>query len=144
MKLTELQKPIPRAGLYPYYIDSNENIYVHLMIPSNSEFGGSEPQLAKGKIDSGESIKDGAIREACEELGLKKENLKFVRPLFKDVTPSGRDIHVFYGEVFDKDNFGQFHYETGWAGWIEINEAIVKTRKWQKKYLNKLQAILEN
>ena len=40
-----------------------------------SAYGGTSPQLAKGKIERGDSVIDTAWREGEEELGLKKSNM---------------------------------------------------------------------
>ena len=62
-----------RAGIVPYFIDNNQ-IYVYLMIPSDPAYGGTEPQIAKGRVEE-EGEEEAAIREGEEELGLIRANI---------------------------------------------------------------------
>ena len=57
-----------RAGTIPYVNEGGE-IKMMFMIPSNSEYGGDQAQIAKGKVEDGETTEFAAIREAKEELG---------------------------------------------------------------------------
>ena len=144
MKLTEIfetkLRKADRAGFFPYYKE-NDKIYVYLMIPSDAAYGGTSPQIAKGKVDSGETHQGSAIREAEEELGLMRDNLKEVSLLISDEVEGLDGIYtmkIFYGEIKNPKDFNKPHYETGWAGWIEINQALQKIRKNQFKYLQLL------
>lgn len=145
MRLHEMGKPriSPRGGFIPYYIDDKGSVSVYLMIPSDPKYGGDKPQIAKGKIDPGEDALEGGTREAEEELGLKRNNLKSSFQLAsEDITglDNTYNITIFAGEVNNPDDFGQPHYETGWAGWIEIDKALTTMRPNQKKYV----ALLKN
>lgn len=113
------KKKIPRAGFIPFYLEDGE-IYVMTMKPSDSRYGGDKFQLAKGKVESGETSQFAAEREASEELGLKRDNLK-------NSVYLGRFLgytDVFYGEVIDKDDFGKTTYETKEARWMPLAEFL--------------------
>jgi len=138
MRLDELEdKRSTRAGLIPYAFKEN-GLNVYLMIPSDANYGGKEPQIAKGRIDPGEDAKTAALREASEELGLKLDNVTDVEFLIKD-TITGLDetyvMSVFSAKVINPDDFNTPDFETGWAGWIPINEALAIGRNTQRKYL---------
>lgn len=89
------------------------------MVPSDERFGGKYPQFAKGIIEPGYTAKDNAIKEATEELGLKKENLINVDFLFFD---KQANIHWFYGECscMELDNP---HHESLFSFWAELSQA---------------------
>ena len=114
-----------RAGFIPYFKDNNE-IHIMLMIPSDPAYGGNCPQICKGFAEESETYSDAAIREAEEELGLKRENIKSIH-YFKTI----KNIAIYYGEIIDKNDFNQFHYETGETLWID-EKNIGDVRDWQQ------------
>ena len=105
---------IDRGGVIPYYIADNGDIMMMFMKPSDSRYGGKEFQIAKGKIEEGESIEDGAFREAAEELGLFIPNTRNHKLLG---TFLGRTT-VYLAEVIDKDKFGDPTDETSDVAWM--------------------------
>ena len=118
-----INRKAPRAGFIPYYIHDG-SLYVMLMQPSNPKFGGSEFQMAKGRVEEGETHMEAAIREATEELGLRECNIVSTQflGLYFNYT------EVYYGEIKDKDDFGDFHFETGATKWMHIDEFFVTGR----------------
>ena len=74
MKLHEMKTTILKAGFLPFYIQNGSPIFL-FMVSSNPKYGGTKPMISKGYVEIGEDIEDAAIREAQEELGLKKSNL---------------------------------------------------------------------
>jgi len=54
-------------------------------IPSDPAYGGDKFQIVKGRVDNNEDIEVATIREASEELGLKKDNIKLLRLVSKEV-----------------------------------------------------------
>lgn len=119
-------KKIFRAGLIPLYIDPNniDNSKMMFMVPSDTLYGGSDPQIAKGQIENGESAEEAALREAGEELGLRNSNI--VR-LFDCGSWLGR-THLFVA-VVETDDPAQFdvpHFETRSVHWLtkaQFNES---------------------
>lgn len=107
----------PRAGFLPYYVEDGK-LYVMFMKPSDSNFGGDCFQIAKGKVDPGETAEDAAKREASEEIGLKIANLDTMKYFgtFLGYT------ELYYGRVIDKDDFGPHDYETGETKWMDVEE----------------------
>ncbi len=79
MQRPKINKKELRAGLLPYVIIRNKEgkkIPVFLfMVPSNPEMGGPRPQIAKGRIEYGETPLQAALREANEEIGIKSEDI---------------------------------------------------------------------
>ncbi len=108
-----------RGGVIPYFIDGDE-IKMLFMKPSNDKFGGSDYQIAKGKIEDGEDIKDGAFREAEEELGLFVPNTTDHKKLG---TFLGRTT-VFLARVKDPSDkmFGDTTNETKSVKWMTNDE----------------------
>lgn len=107
----------PRAGLIPYVIEDNQ-IQMLFMRPSDPRFGTDALQIAKGKIDKGETPEHAAIREAQEELGLFKSNIDNVQLLGTFL----KSITVYICHVKDKTLFGQPNFETESTEWLTIEQ----------------------
>jgi 8-oxo-dGTP pyrophosphatase MutT (NUDIX family) len=119
-----------RAGLIPFLV-SNGKMYVCLMQPSNSEYGGDRFQLAKGHIDEGEADKDCAVREAIEELGLIRESI-------------GKLFHItdvkkisWWSAEYKNFELGHHTDESKDVKWVEIDEAFDIIREWQRPILSR-------
>lgn len=126
------KKKILRAGFIPYYIE-NKNVYVMLMKPSDEKYGGDKFQLAKGRVESGETSLEAALREANEELGLKYSNIE-------DISYLGTFLgytDVYYGKVIDKNDFQETTYETGETAWMTVEEFLDKGRDLHKPLFKK-------
>jgi len=127
-----------RAGIVPYYVDQG-TIWVRLMIPSNSDFGGTKLQIGKGRVEPGEDVQETAVREGEEELGLKRTN--FAGPIVmvgQSLITGQEETYTFYCyavQVKNVKNFNQPHYETGWSGWVPSEEALSKIKNAQKSLL---------
>ena len=109
---------IERAGLIPFYITDDGQYEMMFMLPSDPMYGGSEFQIAKGKIEIGESELETAIRESSEELGLRYTNLS-------DTLYCGKFLgrtHIFAGIVTSKEDFGDFDFETSAVMWMSPNK----------------------
>jgi 8-oxo-dGTP pyrophosphatase MutT (NUDIX family) len=127
------RKKIARAGFIPYYVE-NETIYVLMMKPSNAKYGGTQFQIAKGKIEAGEDAETAALREAKEEIGLLASNVVSVHYLGRYL---GR-TSIFYGEIKDKNNFIDTTYETDVTKWMSIEEFLKDGRDIHKFILREL------
>lgn len=112
------EKEKPRGGVIPYFIDENENVEMMFMMPSGTDKNYNHDwQVAKGKIDPGETIEEGAFREACEELGMFMPNVveKYDLGLFSN-------IRVYVARIRDKNLFGQPDYETEDVRWMTAEQ----------------------
>lgn len=107
------KKKVYRAGVIPYYLDG-DNINMLFMIPSDPKFGGSSPQVSKGKREEGESDEETAFREASEELGLFKGNIIHSHLLGNFL---GR-TKVYVAKIKDPTMFGDPHFETKETKWL--------------------------
>lgn len=144
MRLDEIKKKRrSRAGIYPVYTDADGQVWVCLMIPSDPAYGGPQPQMGKGGVDDGQTPEQAAVREGEEELGLRQSNMKGVEFLTKE-TISGLDksydIYVYTTEIIDPKAFDKPHYESSWAGFLEIGDAIARTRSNQRSFLEMVKA----
>ena len=139
-----------RAGIVPYFFDG-QKVNVYLMIPSNAAYGGTEPQIAKGRVEN-ENEQEAAVREGEEELGLVPNNIEKIEigwsGNLSGMSDNGYKFVVYMAAVKDPKFFGHPHYETSWAGWIseqEINRvrssqrAIVSTIIQKAKALQKVE-----
>ena len=106
-----------RAGLIPFIVE-NGTVKFLLMKPSDAKYGGEEFQIAKGKIEKGESPEEAAIREAEEELGLVQSNIMNMSYLGNYL---GR-TSVFIAEIKDKHLFGTTCFETADTIWMTLAE----------------------
>jgi len=145
LKLFENYKPQNRAGVIPYHIENGE-IKMLFFIPSDPAYGGPNFQIAKGRVDEGETEKDSALREGFEEVGLNIENVKNVDlvtiEILQGMDNYDYEYHLFAVEVYNKENFSEFGFETGEIGWLTMEEYENKGRKSQlelvKKTYNKI------
>lgn len=126
MKLFEVAttEKVAKAGFMPFVIRKGVPVYL-FMISSDGKFGGDEAQIAKGHIDAGETAATAAVREAEEELGLRKSNLL---SSFKGWSGSQTGLKskypftVFAGQVKSKKAFNKPHYETKATLWLSAEE----------------------
>ena len=129
-----------RAGLIPYIIE-DDIVKMLFFIPSDYAYGGDKFQIAKGRVDSNEEVETAAVREASEELGLKKENIKSVTLVSKEVLSGmsnyNYDFYLYVAEVNNKENFDKFSDETGEVGWLTMEEYEKKGRKSQLEIVRK-------
>lgn len=131
-----------RAGLLPY-LRTGDTIQYLMMVSSDPKFGGPRPMISKGKIEPGEGVLDTAIREAEEELGLKRRNIRKVRDLADErvVLHSGTyDLTLFSCEVIDRYDFGKWCDETEYILWMTLDEFREHGRKDHVKYVEQLEA----
>lgn len=113
-----------RAGLLPYIVE-NETVKFLLMKPADERYGGPHFQIAKGKIEDGESDAQAALREAEEELGLIQSNIHSVEFLGNYL---GR-TSMFIAAVKDKALFNEPHFETSETIWLSLSEYDAIGRK---------------
>lgn len=88
--------------------------------------------IAKGHIDAGENCEQAAIREASEELGLKKNNI-IGNPFLvwkKEISGlvESYDFAVFAVNVKDTTDFDKPDYETKAVHWMTLEQFIASGR----------------
>lgn len=106
-----------RAGVIPWLVDGHQ-VKMLFMRPSNFKFGGPDFQIAKGRIEKGETPEEAAKREALEELGLLESNVEE----FKDLGIFLGKMQVFLAKVKNKDDFSLYSSETGETNWLTLEE----------------------
>ena len=113
-----------RAGAIPYYRE-NGKIYMLFFIPSDAAFGGTKYQISKGHLDEGETTTEAAVREAEEELGLKKSNIKTIKLGSIDEIEGmskSYELYTYLIEVNNKNDFGPTTFETKETKWLTFEE----------------------
>jgi 8-oxo-dGTP pyrophosphatase MutT (NUDIX family) len=130
-----------KAGLIPYFIDGHDVLWFAFMTSSDPRFGGSAPMIAKGDIDVGETPDEAAVREAEEELGLRKDNMEvstFERIWTGELTGMTEHykFHVFMVQVKSMLDFDKPHYETEAVHWMTPLEFEKHGRSTQKHIVN--------
>lgn len=124
---------IKRAYMIPVFM--HEDIpYIMVMRPSNKNFGGSEYQIAKGRIDPGELPQQTAIRECNEELGLDVSNCD-VQTLGLYFNDTGE---VFFAIVKNCEQTSKPCFETVHTAWLSIDEFFHIGRPLQKGIIKDL------
>lgn len=119
------KKYIYRAGMVPYIINEDNEIQMMFMKPSNSKYGGSDYQIAKGRVDDeDDSHLSTAIREAREELGLFESNTEAI---YEFGVVLGRTT-LFFAKVIDQEMFGITDEETESTTWMTMQEFLVDGR----------------
>ena len=121
------RKKIYRAGVIPYLQDGDD-ILMMFMKPAKKEYGGDSYQIAKGKQEDGEDIKDTALCEAKEELGLFTGNVVKLDNIGEWL---GRTT-VFIAQIKDKEMFGDPHFETGSVKWLTLEQFMDEGRDLHK------------
>lgn len=122
---------IYRAAVIPYIVEDGV-IRMLFMSPSDTTFGGDAPQIAKGRIEIGETAEQTARREGHEELGLKESNIE-----------SFYELGVFLGrttfyvaKVKDKADFDIPHFETKDTRWMTLEEFSIDGRDIHQAVVN--------
>jgi len=139
MKLQEI-KILQKAGIIPYYIDDDGLPEMMFMVPSDPTYGGPDFQIAKGFVDGNESIKNAAVREGSEELGLITSNIISISKIGSKIVTGDLDTYqmtVYVAEVSDPGNFGETDYETGDRAWLTMDEYAVKGKKSHLGFVSK-------
>lgn len=113
-----------KAGFVPYQMSNDVPLFM-FMIPSDPKFGGDRPQIAKGMIDEGEDEFTSAIREAEEELGLRRSNIipHSIKHVTTDIKGSV-SMTVYMGLIKNAKDFDTPHYETGSVHWLTLEQFI--------------------
>lgn len=112
-----MKSKLYRAGLLPYIVEDG-HIKFLFMKPADPRFGGDRFQIAKGKVEDGESKEEAALREASEELGLVLDNID--APVYLGDYLGRTSFYV--AAVRNKTNFNQPHFETGETAWLSVSE----------------------
>jgi len=102
--------------------------------------------ISKGKIEDDEGPLECAIREAEEELGLKKRNL---RGEFYEVFEGRIELYscaytlfVFGVEIQDRYDFGKWCDETEYTLWLTLEEFKEKGRKDHIRFVEELERMV--
>ncbi len=135
---------ITKAGLIPYVIEDGQ-LKMLFMVSSDPQFGGPDPMISKGGVDDGESPYEAAIREAEEELGLIRSNMKRNPYVLMDLELTGLDdtylMRVFACEMKSKDDFGSHGYETARTVWMTVDEFNRTGRKSHRPIVNRFATV---
>lgn len=149
MKLNEITLPVlksGKAGIIPYIVEDGV-VKMLFMVSSDARYGGPDPMISKGHVDEGENFAQAAVREGEEELGLKTSNMDGAPILAWKGELSGMDakyaFHVFTVKVKDKNDFGQFHYETQSTHWLSAQEFAEQGRKSQNNIVQSVAKSIE-
>lgn len=126
-----------RAGLIPVFVEDGE-MKMLFMQPSDSKYGGSDYQIAKGQIEEDEEPYDTAIREAQEELGLRPDNID---QIFECGKWLGR-TYFYVATVHDKEDFGDFHFETASTQWMTPEEFMDTGRELHREIVQYAASII--
>lgn len=136
-----------RAGLIPWIRDGDELKYL-MMISSNPKYGGPRPMISKGKIEENESKLEAAIREAEEELGLIRYNMKGEPDLLADERVTLRsgsyDLTVYGVQIYDRHEFDKWCSETEYTEWHTLNSFKEFGRRDHIKYVQILEEKIKN
>lgn len=143
------KQKIFRAGIIPYIVNENNEIEMLFMKPAHTNFGAElDPitnqltmkyQLAKGRIEQNEDAREAAIREGCEETGLKVENISQVVHIGNFL---GR-TELFVAKCLSKTDFGEPDYETESTKWLTLTEFETEGRQLHQDLVHKAHQIIE-
>jgi|19_taG_2_1085344.scaffolds.fasta_scaffold01762_5 8-oxo-dGTP pyrophosphatase MutT (NUDIX family) len=112
-----------KAGLIPF-IETDDGIKMCFMKSSDSAYGGSKWQISKGHMDPGEKPLATAVREAEEELGVKKSNMSNITLVGKFKLRG--DVEEYYLHIYKAhmktDKLGRHDSEVGQVKWLTPKE----------------------
>lgn len=131
-----MSEKVYRAGLIPLYVNTNNinESKMMFMVPSDSRYGGSDPQIAKGQLEGDEHPQEAALREAHEELGLRSEHIIQV---FDCGLWLGRTyLYVAVVNSMKPEDYDIPHFETESVHWLTIKEFDEKGRDIHKPVVN--------
>lgn len=133
-----------RAGMIPYMRGEDGTLEYLMMVSSDPKFGGPRPMISKGKIEDGEGTLEAAIREAEEELGLKRRNMKMMTingiAAERVTLHSGTyDLTLYSCEIIDRYDFDKWCDETEYTVWMTLEEFREDGRKDHIKYVEMLE-----
>ncbi len=117
-------KPIYRAAMVPYVVEDGQ-IWMLFQKPSDPTYGGDSYQLAKGKVEEGETAEEAAVREAQEEVGLFRGNV-VKGPEHVGLFLGRTDVYVC--KVKDRDLFGLPSDETESTKWMTLEDFLNEGR----------------
>lgn len=129
----EAEEKISKAGFMPFIVERGVPLYL-FMVSSDTKFGGAKPQIAKGHVDEGETPKQAGVREAEEELGLRRSNIGTVLKGWSGTQAGLSETYpmtVFAARVKSKTAFDKPHYETEKTVWLSAEEFKAQGRKEQ-------------
>ena len=94
-----------RASVLVPLIEKNECYEILFEVRSkNLRSQPNEIAFPGGKIEKGETPMEACIRETCEELGLKPEDIEIISPLDLYINHSNLIIHPFFGIIKNAEN----------------------------------------
>jgi 8-oxo-dGTP pyrophosphatase MutT (NUDIX family) len=130
MKLTSL-----KAGIVPFLKDGR----ALFMVSSNAAFGGTDPAIAKGRIDDAEGPMNAAVREGSEELGANMASAPFLGWAGK-VTglQASYPIEVYAVLVKDAVDFDKTDTETARTVWMSRADFKNKGRESHRLIVDKI------
>lgn len=137
----------PRAGLIPYLRGEDGVLRYLMMVSSDPKFGGPRPMISKGKIEDGETPLECALREAEEELGFKRDNVR--GPIIDvyhgrvELFSGAYDLTVYGQEILDRYDFDKWCDETEFTTWMTLESFRAKGRKDHVKFVEELERKVE-
>jgi 8-oxo-dGTP pyrophosphatase MutT (NUDIX family) len=131
-----------RAALIPYLISPNGQLVMGFMVPSDSDFGGTAVQLAKGGIDPGETDLQAAMREGEEELGVSSAHYASA-PHLVATSVGNTPLVVYAVNILSGINLNEPHFETGRVVFLTAGEFYTIGRDWQRHAVSEIANKLE-
>ena len=132
-----------RAGLIPFTRNVEGQLIYLMMVSSDPKFGGPRPMISKGKIESGETALEAAVREAEEELGYKQRNARgAILPIFEgrqELYSGAYHLTVFGVEIQDRYDFDKWCDETEYTIWLTLDEFKNQGRRDHIKFVEALE-----
>lgn len=113
-----------KAGFLPYVLMADGPLFM-FMVSSNAYYGGDRPMISKGQVEVDEDDETAAIREAEEELGLIRANLRSSFRAWSEVCSgmcSSYLMTIYAGEVIDQSRFNTPHFETKETVWLTLQQ----------------------
>jgi predicted NUDIX family NTP pyrophosphohydrolase len=148
---TDSKEPTDAAGV-AIVLDSDEGRMILLVHPTNSSWQRPTMGIPKGRIESGESPFDAALRETFEETGITLDRSKLEPGIQTAEVWKGtkflHNIHYLICRISSPSEIGLSglkvpphqlqQHEVDWAGFVKIDEAYERMAASQRIILDRL------
>ena len=121
------------------WIETDEGIKMLFMKSSNPAYGGSKWQISKGHMEKGEKPLAAAVREAEEELGIRKSDISNVTLVGKFKLSGEVDDYVLhiYKAHMKTTKLGPHDSEVGKVEWLTPKEFMSSGREMFKSIVKR-------
>jgi leucyl-tRNA synthetase/predicted NUDIX family NTP pyrophosphohydrolase len=113
------------AGLFAgvYFLNSDGQVLITKRSLNDPE-GAGLWDLPGGSVEHGETVWEGAIREAIEEAGIQPENINFIHNYTFESSKGTHGVFMFYARTDKTPVLNEEHDEYRWVSYVDSQELL--------------------